>query len=208
MLKIHHPKLLAGAVLMLLLGGAVAAAVADNQGSDPDGGVVTLLPVEPAPTVSAYEATRAETAARDSGAVDRLLGGQDWDAIEPAFVGVSGHPHAVAFRATWAVPVEARTTWLLLRCQGTRRYEPEVTWQGVTQLRVVVDIDTGEMLGLGVVAPLDRESDRPTSSPVTVHQSGDSAVLRDMATGAVIASGMRDDVVKQADQCPNGVSDD
>jgi hypothetical protein len=206
--RIHHPKLLAGVVLAVLLGGAVAAAVADNRGSDPDGGIVTLLPVEPAPTPNAEELAHAEAAARASGVVDRFLSGQTWQAAEPAFARVSGHAHAVAFRAKWADPVEARTTWLLLRCQGTRRYEPQVTWQGVTQLRVVVDIDTGEVLGLGVVAPLGRESNQSAESPIAVHLSGDTAVLRDLSTREVIASGSRDEVVKRAEQCPNGLSDD
>ena len=83
---------------MLLLGGAAAAAVADDQGSDPDGGVVTLLPVEPAPTVSAYEATRAEARRETAARWIDCWGVKVASAIEPAFIGVSGHPHAVAFR--------------------------------------------------------------------------------------------------------------
>lgn len=205
MLRIHHPKLLLAVILLIAFGSAAAATLADDRGADPDGGIVTQLPLDPVPTVSPDEAAKAESIVREAGLVTEIARGQDWTAANFAFRTVAGYGKAIAFTATWPEPVEARSRWLLLRCQDTRRFEPELTWTQVTTLGIVVDPASGTLIELGVRDPLGPEAAQGALAPRQARVTSDeNAVLRDLATGKALADGAVDSVLAKAGQCPPG----
>jgi hypothetical protein len=187
---------LAAAVLPLLLACA---------NPEPDRGSV---PVAANATPGAEEAAAAEAFVRSSPDIERLVGSRPYLVSGAAFRVVAGHERTIAVRVSWAEPIELRARWLLLRCQGTRLYQPEVTWADVTMLEVVVDLEGREVVGLGVTSYW-RDDQPMLIQPHLLNQPPPGgSILSDVRSGKVIASGSYAAITKRADDCPAGLDDD
>lgn len=207
MLRIHHPRILMALLLVMgLIGGTVAVIVNDQ---DPYGAPVSL----PIPTQLPLDEAAKQAAVdivRQSGAVERIAGNQSWTASYFFRSAIAGTTNGVGFIASWEQPVESSGPWSLVRCRGTRAFSSSNAWANVTRLKIDVDVELREVVGLSVRFKRPVPGETPPLNAVHVSGPGPDyqGAVRDLETRQVIFSGLATDAPDDVRVCPPGKEDD
>ena len=211
-MSIPHPRLLAALLVLLLLAGALPVVIAGG-GSDAEGGTVTELPgAPPPPTVSAADEARVRAALNDSATLAELLSGVPF---EVRFIAHATHVGSNAFSAilAWSDPRDLTANWKVERCSGSRILEfvDPLAFVDVTRLAVTVDVESGALVVMGVIAPIPDvgESFDDLVNPRQVSDASQARVaLHDTRTDDVLASGQLGKLPAAYRNCPPGLEDD
>lgn len=75
---------------------------------------------------------------RDSGVVESINGGQEWEPGRISRTDLAG-ALAVSVEAVWRKPVESSGPWHVIHCKGTRRSVISESWSQITRLEVILD---------------------------------------------------------------------
>lgn len=193
--------MVAGAVAVLIV-AAYLGVLAQSGRELPAGGVQPVRP--PADEVVAD----AEEVLRDSGRVEEISDGQEWETSQPAYRRVGERGDLVTFIVGWDEPVTSSGPWAALQCQFTWLVEDTVTWENVTRVRATIDGETEEVLELTAALPSpgdERTAERVASDDEEVFQD---FVVRDAATGEVLEGQTRQLQRAGEVECPEGLEDE
>lgn len=179
-----------------------------------DGGGVTILPGGPtAVPVSSDERSRAIEAVRGSESLAQVVGEPvpEFEAGEMYVLDLAGVERATRFEVVLDEAVDVTGPWWNLQCQLTMRCGYRAGWTGVTVLRVAVNLDTGEVIEIGVEPPSSEEpvagSPRGNFDVVRLplEEHFDGLTIENLLTGE---SRFIEDPDLSADYCPPGLNDD
>ena len=207
MLRIHHPRILLALLLVMGLIGGTVAIIANDQ--DPYGAPVSLPIPTPLPLDEA-EKQDAVDIVRQSGIVERIAGNQPWTDSYFFRSAIAGTANGVGFIASWEQPVESSGPWSLVRCRGTRAFSSSNAWANVTRLKIDVDVELREVVGLSVRFKRPVPGETPPLNAVHVSGAGPDyqGTVRDLETREVIFSGLAKAAPDDVRICPPGKEDD
>ena len=205
--KIHHPRILLVLLLVVGLIGGTVAVVANQQDSD-----VKAMPL-PIPTPGPLDEAAKQAAVdivRQSGVVERIAGNQPWIASYFFRSAIAGTTNGVGFNASWEQPVESSGPWSSVRCRGTRVFSSSSVWANVTRLKIDVDVEHREVVGLSVRYKRPVPGETPPLNAVHVSGAGPDyqGTVRDLETRQVIFSGLAKAAPDDVRVCPRGKEDD
>ena len=202
-LKIHHPRILI--VLLLMIAAAASAAILLANESEDDEFPTKSLPIPAVPIatpipLSEKDKDEAVNIVKESGVVEGINGGQDWEAARIARASLAG-TEGVRVDITWSEPVESSGPWSVLHCGGTLKALAPTPWRQVTRLKVTVDMKARSVAGLAVVS-------EPEDVPLPVQESpslSDTVKLYDVETGNTIYDGPFSDAPRSLEKvCAEG----
>ena len=205
--KIHHPRILLALLLVMGLIGGTVAVLANQQNSD--GKTVSLPIPTPLPLDEAAKQAAVDIV-RQSGAVERIAGNQSWTPSYFFRSAIAGTTNGVGFNASWEQPVESSGPWSLVRCRGTRVFSSSNVWADVTRLKIDVDLERREVVGLSVRFMRPVPGETPPLNAVHVSGAGPDyqGTVRDLETRQVIFSGLAKAAPDDGRVCPPGKEDD
>ena len=163
---------------------------------------MTLTPL------SAIQEQGALDIVASSGIVERVIGGQDWEAHQFWATEIDG-VSVIEVYVRWDEPVESSGPWQSLVCQQTRVAITPALVSNITRLYVLVDIDGITIRELTPVAP-DRRPESQWNGPMPVWAPMDASApveIYDFKSGEIINGGAAGDFQVQEDLCGPGPRD-
>ena len=119
------------------------------------------------PYLTDEEEQNAAAIVRESGVVEQINNGQDWEADfqgsrrANSLAGTRG----VRVEVVWKDPVDSAGPWALVHCGGTRKVAHKQLWSQITRLVTWVDLEGRSVVGYGVTS--EREDiPQPTMGPI------------------------------------------
>jgi hypothetical protein len=186
-IALHRPWLLLAVLGLILSVGIAASALAGGVLSDDDGEFLLIPDSEPTGTVDPDDYESAVEVARESELVRAITGSQEWTVSEGYPATVLGRARAVTFDISFNSTVSSDGPWTLLKCRGTRMITVRAPWTDVSSLRLTVDAETAELIGLAVTPPpstLATSGDRYPKLLVVADETVEADVT-DLRTGAI-----------------------
>jgi hypothetical protein len=211
-MNVHRPRVLVGLLVAIALVGGLATVLAANP-TDRDGGVTSDLgsPREPRRQVTDAELEEAVAIAGKSVELKAVLGSQGWrteDGPPPYFASMPGRSSVVALTASWETPISLDGPWRNVWCMGARIVETHQQWSSVTQLRVWIDIELDEFIGVAVSAPFPYPSTTTGQTPPQPQMESDysgSVRVLNSTDNSVVLSAANASMLSVSDlDCPDG----
>ena len=201
-LKIQHPRILV--VLLLIIAAAASAAILLANEDKEDEFPTKSLPIPAVPIatpipLSEKDKDEAVNIVKESGVVEGINGGQDWETTRIVRTSLAGS-EGIALHVRWSEPVESSGPWPLIRCSGTLKMFSTARWSQVTELRVTVDMKARSVEGLGVIGERDDIPQPILESP----SIGETVKLYDVETGNIVYDGPSSDVPSLKEICAEG----
>lgn len=207
-IRIHHPRLLV-AVLLLIVGISSSAVLwahdsgqgSANRGDLPEGPIFTELSDDEG------DGREALKIIEESGIVDSISGGQDWETADLYPADIAGIK-AVRASISWKDPVISSGPWKSVRCQGTRQMVMSDPFSNVTHLGVYADLTNKQVVGYSVSSPEDTETADDTKMPVVepIDEKAMKVDVYDFKSGKQVFRGTLDELGDKL--CPEGTKDD
>ena len=200
-LKIQHPRILV--VLLLIIAAVASAAIllANEEDEFPTKSLpIPDVPISSPPPLSEQTKDESVNIVKDSGVVEDINGGQDWE-VTGIFRAELAGTEAVSIHVAWSEPVESSGPWSIIHCSGTLRSVTTEPWSQVKLLRVKVDMKAKSVVGVGVWASVLPDVQQPvmgTPDP--------GAMLKeyDVETGEIVYEGLYSDAPPLEDLCAEG----
>ena len=87
---------------------------------------------------------------RESGIVERIDGGQEWEPVHrnSLYTGQTGN-RKLSVEAVWDMPVEHSGPWSWVTCDDPRKVVLKQRWSNITRLDARIDLDEGRILHYG-----------------------------------------------------------
>ena len=106
------------------------------------------------PYLTDEEEQNAAAIVRESGVVERINSGQDWEAdFEVSRRANSlAATRGVRVEVVWKGPVDSAGPWALVHCGGTRKVVHKQPWSQITRLVTWVDLEGRSVVGYGVTS--------------------------------------------------------
>lgn len=150
-LVIHRSRSLFAVVAAIgLLGAGYAVLAQGGEGATP----LTIDPIDSSrpelPALSADEEARALEIVRRDAVVGSIVADRPLRVTRSLPLTRQGAKFGAALVVAWEGAVESNGPWKLLRCHGTRVVEGEALWRNVSELQLMVDLQSGEVLSRGV----------------------------------------------------------
>ncbi len=201
-LKIHHPRILV--VLLLVIAAAASAAILLANEDEEDEFPTKSLPIPVAPIatpipLSEQYKEEALNIVKESGVVEGINGGQDWEAARIARASLAG-TEGVRVDITWSEPVESSGPWSVLHCSGTLKAFSTNRWRQATRLEIVVDMKARSVAGLAVISEKE-DVPQPVLEPL---DPGDMVKLYDVETGDIVYEGPYSNAPPLEEVCEEG----
>ena len=200
-LKIHHPRILI--VLLLVIAAAASAAIllANQEDEFPTKSLpIPAVPIATPIPLSEKDKDEAVNIVKESGVVEGINGGQDWETTRIDRVSLAGS-EGIAVHARWSEPVDSSGPWSVLHCDGTLRTFGTAHWRQVTRLEVVVDMKAGFVAGLAVWASVLPDVQQPV---LETPDSDDTVKFYDVETDDIVYEGPLSDAPTLEDVCAEG----
>ena len=215
-------------LLIVALGIPVALLVlfiSVNIGGGLPTAVTSARPSLP-PLISNSDKAKALEIIRETDFVRTVAGDQEWQVEGIVETYIAGSSKAASMKISWSEPITSTGPWLLLRCWGTRQVQVEQLLSNVQYLAVDIDLDRGQVVGLGALhAPLRRHvQPKPNSGSggdipsltskitgaveVGPTAPGTWATIKDLRSGTILFRGTIKDIPTHANLCaPDEVDD-
>ena len=118
------------------------------------------------PYLTDEEEQNAAAIVRESGVVERINNGQDWEAdfrVSRRANSLAG-TRGVRVEVVWKDPVDSAGPWALVHCGGTRKVVHKQPWSQITRLVTWVDLEDRSVVGYGVTGQPE-DIPQPTMGP-------------------------------------------
>ena len=144
-----------------------------------------------------------------SGIVERVNGGQDWEAHQFWATEIDG-VSVIEVYVRWDEPAESSGPWQSLVCKQTRVAVTPAMVKNITRLYALVDIDGGNIKELAPVAPDNRPGQSQWDGPMPVWAPMDASAsvdIYDFKSAATVTEGTSGNFRTQRDLCGSGPND-
>ena len=118
------------------------------------------------PYLTDEEEQNAAAIVRESGVVEQINNGQDWEAdfqVSRRANSLAG-TRGVRVEVVWKDPVDSAGPWALVHCGGTRKVVHKQPWSQITRLVTWVDLEGRSVVGYGVTSEPE-DIPQPTMGP-------------------------------------------